>query len=360
MLKSIETISDPGRISSIDIFRGVAIVTVVLFHFNNLLPYGQLGVDLFFVISGFLVGGLLTKDFVKGTKITFTKFFLQRGFKIWPSYYAFLILGNLVCFLFYMDYAPAEYIPLNDLKRYLLFYQNYTGAPYHVSFDGVWSLCVEEHFYIMLPIAFIVLQALRGNKNMLLLSVTLMICAGIVFKILALYYTNSKDTTSGTQYRIDALGWGVLLSLLMTYYPQNFKKSAKHILVFIAGLLLLAVTITIDIYTSSVFYKKIMLHTLAPLSCFLMIAGVYKYDFSKFSILRFIAYYSYNWYLWHPIVRPAIAHYIGYNGLGLASYLISTFLLAMLFTVLVEETFMKWRKPIIDRLFNKPLVLKGS
>jgi len=61
-LKSIEVINDPQRNSSVDIFRAVAIIAVVLHHFNYRLPFGYIGVDLFFVISGLLVGGLLTKE----------------------------------------------------------------------------------------------------------------------------------------------------------------------------------------------------------------------------------------------------------------------------------------------------------
>ena len=58
-----------NRVSSVDIWRGIAIISVVLYHFNETLPYGSLGVDLFFVISGLLVGGLLTKPFFKWRQI---------------------------------------------------------------------------------------------------------------------------------------------------------------------------------------------------------------------------------------------------------------------------------------------------
>lgn len=65
-LKSFDTLKDTTRISSIDIFRSIAIITVIIYHFNHRLPYGYIGVDLFFVISGLLVGGLLTKQFRGG------------------------------------------------------------------------------------------------------------------------------------------------------------------------------------------------------------------------------------------------------------------------------------------------------
>ena len=123
-LRVFETINNNNRISSVDIFRSLAIISVVIFHFNNQLPFGFLGVDLFFVISGLLVGGLLTKEFINGNKISFLKFFLQRGFKIWPSYYAFLLFGSFIALYLYHTTNPDQIIPLWDLKRYLFFYQS--------------------------------------------------------------------------------------------------------------------------------------------------------------------------------------------------------------------------------------------
>src|SRR5665647_1287214 len=63
-LQLYRVLSSTDRISSLDIFRAVAIIAVVFYHFHHRLPYGMLGVDLFFVISGLLVGGLLTKEFL--------------------------------------------------------------------------------------------------------------------------------------------------------------------------------------------------------------------------------------------------------------------------------------------------------
>jgi peptidoglycan/LPS O-acetylase OafA/YrhL len=124
-------LSSNDRVSSVDIWRGLAIISVVLYHFNGTLSYGSLGVDLFFVISGLLVGGLLTKPFLKEEKISFFNFFLRRGFKIWPSYYTFLVLGTIIATLTYNSQNSNQIIPFTDFKRYLLFYQNYTGFPFH-------------------------------------------------------------------------------------------------------------------------------------------------------------------------------------------------------------------------------------
>lgn len=355
-LKVFQTINNTDRISSVDIFRSLAIISVVIFHFNHQLPFGFLGVDLFFLVSGLLVGGLLTKEFESGNKINFFKFFLQRGFKIWPSYYAFLLFGGLIALYFYHTTNPDQIIPLWDLKRYLFFYQNYTGLPFHWSFDHVWSLCVEEHFYVLLPIMFLIIQHFIKDKHKiktLFMFVSLTIIAGIVFKHFSYFLTNSKDTYSATHNRIDALAWGVLLNLVITYYGEKIKSLWFALFSFASGLFIFIAALSFQISYDNVLFEKIYFHSVIPFSFFLMLLGLYYVDFSKLKPLRFIAYYSYNWYLWHPIFVIFITRHIGNTMTGLFIYLIVTFLIAVIATVFIEETFLRKRKVVLDKIFTK-------
>jgi peptidoglycan/LPS O-acetylase OafA/YrhL len=87
-LQSIKILTNTNRSTVIDFYRGLAILAAVAFHYNHALPMGYLGVDLFFVISGYLVGGILINYFNAGN-VPFWKFVLQRGLKIGPSYFFF-------------------------------------------------------------------------------------------------------------------------------------------------------------------------------------------------------------------------------------------------------------------------------
>lgn len=353
--KLFQTINNPHRNSSVDVFRGIAIICVVLVHFNGTMPFGYLGVDLFFVISGLLIGGLLTRQLKDGKKINFFKFFIQRGFKIWPSYYAFLLFGSVLAFCLYRYTNPDQIIPFWDLKRYLFFYQNYTGQPFHWSFDHVWSLCVEEHFYILLPILFVLIQTFVNDKNkagVLLTFTLLIIAAGIGFKFCSYYLTHSKDTYSGTHNRIDALAWGVLLNLVISYRGEKLRLLKFSYLISIAGLLILAAAIYLSIRLNGPLFNKIYFHSIVPFSFFLMLLGVYYANFSKLKVIRYIAYYSYNWYLWHPIFVLYIKAHFGVGVPALVLYLAVSFITAVILTTVVEEPFLQRRKAIVDRLFK--------
>lgn len=354
-MRSTELLRSKDRISSLDVFRALAILPVVIYHFNGFLPFGYLGVDLFFVISGLLVGSILVRKFKKDEKINFWRFFLQRGFKIWPSYYWFLGFGSLLGWMLYAESRPDYIISGGkDMLRYVFFCQNYTGQPFHWPFDHVWSLCVEEHFYILLPLMLIALMGLSGNnKRMLILSAVLLIISGIVFKYISYNFTSNTDTYSRTQNRIDALGWGVLLGILVTYYESRLRNFKRLPLVTLAGIIFFTADILVYIYWKNSSFNNIFFHSAAPFSFFLMLLGAYYLDFSAWKPLRFIAYYSYNWYLWHPLFVLVCSKFFGITLWGLLLYLVISFLTAMIFTILIEESFLSRREAILARIFKQ-------
>jgi peptidoglycan/LPS O-acetylase OafA/YrhL len=353
-LRVIKLLDDPNRVSSVDIFRAIAIISVVIFHFESFLPLGFIGVDLFFVISGLLIGNLLTQQFIAGQKINFFKFFLQRGLKIWPSYYFFFFVGSILALLLYRDTNPDQIIPLSEMKSYLLFYRNYSAVPFHFSFDHVWSLCVEEHFYILLPLLFVFIQTLFTNrgKKMLILSVGAAIFLGIAFKYISLYYTNGKDTYSATHNRIDALAWGVLLNFLLSFRGEWLQKQKSLYLISVVGGVLFFFIIYLKVVWPNVLFNKIWFHSILPFTFALLILGVYYVNFSRLKTLRVIAYFSYNWYLWHPIFAIFFSRLIGNNVIGLILYVLFTFVVAVVATVLIEEPMLRYRSKLLKKLFR--------
>lgn len=84
----------------------------------------------------------------------------------------------------------------------------------------------------------------------------------------------------------------------------------------------------------------------------LMIIGVYYVDFSKLFVFRLIAYYSYNWYLWHTVFAKFISNNLSNQYIGMSLYLFISFAVAVIFTVLIEERFLSYRARFIDKLFS--------
>ncbi len=327
-LHSLSVLKSPSRISSIDFFRAMAILSVMLYHFRKILPMGYLGVDLFFVISGFLVGGIVVKATFENRHTSFFKFILQRGFKIWPSYYFFIF------FIFW--YKDRDFT-WDNIGKYLFFYQNYTGES-----SPIWSLCVEEHFYILLPILFILIQKFTGDLKIKIMKAAVysIIAAGILFKFASYYLTNSHDTFAGTHNRLDGLAWGVLLSINL-YRKPSVKKPWLYI---VSGLVILIATIISSLY--SPYFKSLFLHSFTPVSFYLLMAGLYHVDFSRLHLLRIVSYYSYNIFLWHSLVGGVIIGQFGFSVFIIIVSMVASVIVGAVVTIIVEEPFLRLRESV--------------
>ena len=149
----------PGQIGALDFLRTSAVLMVILFHLREvylatggaaswltrlpLIKYGIFGVDLFFVLSGYLIGKQLWRElFAEGT-ISLPRFLLRRGMRIWPLYYAFVLLMMVAAIPSYYRHANAVW--WSDV----FCLSNYTNRGI---VDGSWSLCTEEQFYLLLPL----------------------------------------------------------------------------------------------------------------------------------------------------------------------------------------------------------------
>jgi len=354
-------LTSDSRISSLDIFRAVAIIVVVFYHFHQTINFGKIGVDLFFVISGFLVGGILIREYDKNEGIHVSRFILQRGFKIWPSFFFLIFGGSVMAWFFYHQTHPEQLIRLRDFPKYIFFYMNYAPYPEHFSFDHSWSLCVEEHFYIILPVSLFLIQKfspLPYRKRNLYAFVFTAIILGFLFKVISLYFTESRDTYLSTHNRIDALAWGVLLYLVIADFGHKLKEIKWLYLVSLAALFLIGVAIYLYFHVESEKYHKILFHSALPPLFFCLILGVYFRNFHKRYLLRGIGYFSYNWYLWHPIFVLIISDRVGTGIAGLLTYLAASLSMAILSTLLIEEPVLRKRKAIMDKIFRKEAVLE--
>jgi peptidoglycan/LPS O-acetylase OafA/YrhL len=211
----------------LDFVRGIAILLALGWHFNVpdfgaplnwlLAPgrtMGWAGVDLFFVLSGFLIGGLLFGEYKETGAFNARRFLIRRAFKIWPVLYIFLALQLVVA-----SHPWPSYLFQN-----LFHVQNFWRS----SFPHLWSLAVEEHFYLVFAAGYAVLTRQTATARTLPYYLAGILVVTLVLRICAVAYgVGGQPIQLQTQFRIDALACGVLLAYFKTFHLAGFERVAS-------------------------------------------------------------------------------------------------------------------------------------
>jgi peptidoglycan/LPS O-acetylase OafA/YrhL len=218
-----------GRRLDLDVVRGVAIVLALGWHFNhgrsaNDLLYalqlpgqriGWAGVDLFFVLSGFLLGRLVLKEQLATGRFDGWRFTLRRALKLWPVLYVFLAVQAVA--------GPEPWTTF--LWQNALHVQNYAGT----SLAHLWSLAVEEHFYLALAVLFPWFARRRGSPRMLAGILVAVLVTALLLRIWGETHGVSDVRLQWrTHFRVDALTAGVLLAVVSVHWPERFDRLVRH------------------------------------------------------------------------------------------------------------------------------------
>ncbi len=308
----MKTDSTP-RIFGLDLLRTVAIVLVVLTHSNFrfiqdalILPLPD-GVDLFFVLSGYLVGTLLIKtaeqhqQFNQGTVLHFLK---RRWFRTLPNYFLFLLI-NIV--LIYFGLIPGF---LNKyLLTFLVFFQNFY-KPFDFLYWESWSLSVEEWFYLLFPLTVLLILRLSKHrlktKNALLVAVCLFLIVPLLFRFFQyqanpgldfdLYFRKLVLT------RLDTIGFGLAGAYLHWYLPAFWHKTRNA--TFLSGCFLLLLSFYTDIQNP--FVLKVVGSSINGLAILLLLPKLESLKTERLPLkpIRGISKISYSMYLIHlPLIH---------------------------------------------------------
>jgi len=337
-----------NRLGGIDFLRGIAVLLVICRHWNicDFLGHaGWMGVDLFFVLSGFLISGLLFSENEKHEKINFLRFFIRRGFKIYPLFY--MLIGLTVILYYFNGIA----IPFKNLLPELLFFQNYYAGLYL----HTWSLAIEEHFYILLIICFFILTRLKPLKHIATLYILLCLMSAVFLLRIFLCYINAGGIYFTTHTRIDSLLAGVVISYIWRYKKEwlnIFYTKARYILLVIS-----IVCLSIfgffepnNLFTQSIGFSIIYL------ACSLLLVFVLTKESSPEKksgmisrSLRFMGFYSYAIYLGHLPVLNILNHFGIEEGSGIKNivyfflYVLLCVITGVIFSELIEQPFLKLR-----------------
>ncbi len=229
------------RYPALDLLRGIAIVWVMLFHafvVGGLGPdwawlsrYGWMGVDLFFVLSGFLIGSQVLTPLARGQRLDFKDFYLRRALRILPAF--------AVVLLVYIALPGVREAPgLAPWWMFATFTLNLlVDYGQQAAFSHAWSLCVEEHFYLVFPLLATLLLRRPSAGRFIALCVAVVV-AGIALRTSVWLHNTALDQVGGGQQRnwfvedlyyptwnrLDGLLAGVVLAVLKVFRPQVWQR----------------------------------------------------------------------------------------------------------------------------------------
>jgi len=224
----------PARLAGLDTLRALAIALVLMSHYNGFIAQGSVfgfigevgwaGVDLFFVLSGYLIGNQLMAPAARGEPLSLKTFFARRLLRTLPNYYVVLAVYLL------LPHSPIWGKTMESVWRFLTFTQNF-GMMYGQTFTHSWSLCIEEQFYLVLPLAVLVLVGSRRSPRLLWCALVAAIGAGIATR--GISFMNGQEAFSAPAYystwaRFDGLLPGVAIAMLKNFHRGLFDRLLKH------------------------------------------------------------------------------------------------------------------------------------
>ncbi len=327
----------------LDVLRGLAVLLILGRHFDLLgvgganpifaacVRFGWVGVDLFFVLSGFLISGLLFSDFCKNGSIGIARFYTRRAFKIYPPFYAFLLTTVAI-----MIWRSAQPLPWRAILVEFLFLQSYCAHIY----PHTWSLAVEEHFYLLLPLLLTLMTRFRRKDPFALLL--------WVFPFAAVVDLGLRSAIEAAQFsklsyqshlHMDGLFFGVLLSYLHRFRPERFDTVARSRIIWWLAVPLLALLALYPAQHPLVYGPGV---TVLYLVCGLGLAKVVGRQPAGWSRLitaplAKLGVYTYSTYLWHPfLIMFAAPHVHVGPWIKAALYVVCSIAAGVLATLLVE------------------------
>jgi len=370
-------ISPKVRLHGLDHLRAFAIGFVFIYHYGRMFyapetltdigKFGWTGVDLFFVLSGYLIASNLFAG-ISTQGINVRVFFTKRVFRIIPAYLVILML-----YFFIPSFRERE--ALAPLWKYLTFTQNIgLDIRYQGTFSHAWSLCIEEQFYLLFPLLMLILLHFKlVNKIFLLLL--LLFLSGFIFRMYNWINFVSPSIESGHMVvfwykwiyylsicRLDGLIIGVTIAAIFSFKPEIRSKIEAYgnRLLALSLLVLAAAYFVCDNEQS--FSASIFGFPLVSVGYGLMVLGAISRDSIlynlKSGVTHKIADLSFTIYLSHKIVLHLCQEHSVYFKAEKDSWqmfvicVLASITAAYLLNMLIEKPFLKIKNMVLKRIGN--------
>ena len=364
---------------SIDSLRALAVLAVIIYHVDvNYLPGGFLGVDLFFVLSGYLISSLIIKEYRKTGSLNLYNFYIRRARRLLPAVYFMITVGLVVMVLFNevllrKSHLDAIFGYIYSSNWWYIFhkldYFDSFGA--QSPFKHLWSLAIEEQFYMIFPLLFLLVNRKKKSKdgtyklNRNFLYVVLgLILVSLIAHILLFDINNISRIYFGTDTRAFSLLVGVVGAILYPMERLHVKVTPQQNMIYsVVSLVSIATLITVMIYTSEYnawLYRGGFL-LVAILGLIVIISSGKQHTLMSrllsFKPVVFIGKISYSLYLWHfpvLVLTTPVSEIGNPNIIFVILRVILTFALATASYVFVETPIRKLGfKNYINVIFKK-------
>ena len=315
-----------GYIPALDGLRALAVIAVLLYHGDQAwIPGGFLGVDVFFVISGYLITCLLLSDWQQHGRVGLKRFWFRRARRLLPALFAMIFVVSLYAILFLPDVVSqlrGEVIAaLFYVENWFLIFRDlsyFQSAGRPPLLQHVWSLAVEEQFYLLWPLVLVFALARWGQNRRALLVGILAAVAVSTIEMAILYhpYTDPSRVYYGTDTRVAALLLGSALAFVWAPWRLVGKTGRNagvllDVVAVMSAFVLCWMFLNVQEFDASLYRGGFLVA--AMVSAVLIAATVHPASrltpwLLGFAVFRWIGVRSYGIYLWHwpiyMITRP--------------------------------------------------------
>ena len=310
---------------SIDSLRAIAVIAVIIYHIDaNYLPGGFLGVDLFFVLSGYLISSLIIKEYKSTGTVNLYNFYVRRARRLLPAVYFMITVVLIIITLFNgvllkKSYLDALFGYIYSSNWWYIFHKldYFDSFGSQSPFKHLWSLAIEEQFYMFFPLIFLIFNRKRKsnnsnsklNKNFIYVVLSL-ILVSLIAHILLFDINNINRIYFGTDTRAFSLLVGVVGAILYPMDRLSERTTKKDNMIYsivslVSILVLIGIMINTSEYNTWLYRGGFLL--VAIIGLIIIISSGRQYTFMSkllsFKPFVFIGKISYSLYLWHfPIL----------------------------------------------------------
>ena len=310
---------------SIDSLRAIAVIAVIIYHIDaNYLPGGFLGVDLFFVLSGYLISSLIIKEYKSTGTVNLYNFYVRRARRLLPAVYFMITVVLIIITLFNgvllkKSYLDALFGYIYSSNWWYIFHKldYFDSFGSQSPFKHLWSLAIEEQFYMFFPLIFLIFNRKsksnnsnsKLNRNFIYVVLSL-ILVSLIAHILLFDINNINRIYFGTDTRAFSLLVGVVGAILYPMDRLSERTTKKDNMIYsivslVSILVLIGIMINTSEYNTWLYRGGFLL--VAIIGLIIIISSGRQYTFMSkllsFKPFVFIGKISYSLYLWHfPIL----------------------------------------------------------